>query len=80
VVGLYGGSLKLSLPLVPMRSVTLRGSYVGELRELKELVEVIKQGNTKLIPVKKQALETANQAMSDLRAGKVNGRIVLIPN
>ena len=50
------------------------------LRELKELVEVIKQGNTKLISVKKQALETANQAMSDLRAGKVNGRIVLIPN
>ena len=80
VVGLYGGSLKLSLPLVPMRSVTLRGSYVGELRELKELVDIIKQGSTKLIPVKKQGLETANQAMSDLRAGKVNGRIVLIPN
>ena len=39
MVGLYGGSLKLSLPLVPMRSVTLRGSYVGELRELKELVQ-----------------------------------------
>ena len=80
VVGLYGGSLKLSLPLVPMRSVTLRGSYVGELRELKELVDIIKKGSTKLIPVKKQGLETANQAMSDLRAGKVNGRIVLIPN
>ena len=80
VVGLYGGSLKLSLPLVPMRSVTLRGSYVGELRELKELVDIIKQGSTKLIPVKKQGLETANQAMSDLRSGKVNGRIVLIPN
>ena len=80
VVGLYGGSLKLSLPLVPMRSMTLRGSYVGELRELKELVNIIKSGKIKLIPVKKQGLETANQAMSDLRSGKVNGRIVLIPN
>ena len=79
VVGLYGGSLKISLPLVPMRSITLRGSYVGELRELKELVNIIKSGKIKLIPVKKQGLETANQAMSDLRAGKVNGRIVLIP-
>ena len=79
VVGLYGGSLKMSLPLVPMRSITLRGSYVGELRELKELVEIIKSGKIKLIPVKKQDLETANQAMSDLRAGKVNGRIVLVP-
>ena len=80
VVGLYGGSLKLSLPLVPMRSVTLRGSYVGELRELKELVDIIKIGKTKLIPIKKQDMATANQAMSDLREGKVNGRIVLIPN
>ena len=80
VVGLYGGSLKLSLPLVPMRSMTLKGSYVGELRELKELVNIIKSGTIKLIPVKKQGLETANQAMSDLRAGKVNGRIVLTPN
>ena len=79
VVGLYGGSLKMSLPLVPMRSITLRGSYVGELRELKELVEIIKSGKIKLIPVKKQDLETANQAMADLRAGKVNGRIVLVP-
>ena len=80
VVGLYGGSLKLSLPLVPMRSMTLRGSYVGELRELKELVNIIKSGKIKLIPVKKQGLETANQAMSDLRSGKVNGRIVLVPD
>ena len=79
VVGLYGGSLKLSLPLVPMRSITLKGSYVGELRELKELVNIIKSGKIKLIPVKKQDLETANQAMLDLRSGKVNGRIVLIP-
>ena len=79
VVGLYGGSLKMSLPLIPMRSTILRGSYVGELRELKELVDIIKSGKVELIPVKKQDLETANQAMSDLKAGKVNGRIVLIP-
>jgi len=62
-----------------MRSITLKGSYVGELRELKELVEIIKLGNTKLITIKKQDLDTANEAMADLRAGKVNGRIVLIP-
>ena len=48
-------------------------------QKLKELVEIIKSGKIKLIPVKKQDLETANQAMADLRAGKVNGRIVLVP-
>ena len=50
------------------------------IRELRELVNIIKSGKIKLMPVKRQDLSTANQAMSDLRAGKVNGRIVLIPS
>ena len=79
VVGLYGGSVSLSLPLIPMRSLNLKGSYVGELKELKELVGIIKSGSVKLINVKRQKLETANEAMNDLKNGKVNGRIVLCP-
>tara|TARA_B100001778_G_C18591830_1_gene632650 strand:+ start:815 stop:1858 length:1044 start_codon:yes stop_codon:yes gene_type:complete len=79
VVGLYGGSISLSLPLIPMRSLNLKGSYVGELKELKELVEIIKSGSVKLINVKPQKLDTANEAMNDLKNGKVNGRIVLCP-
>ena len=79
VVGLYGGSISLSLPLIPMRSLNLKGSYVGELKELKELVEIIKSGSVKLINVKPQKLDTANEAMNDLKNGKVNGRIVLYP-
>ena len=79
VVGLYGGSVSLSLPLIPMRSLNLKGSYVGELIELKELVGIIKTGSVKLINVKRQKLDTANDAMNDLKNGKVNGRIVLCP-
>ena len=79
VVGLYGGSVSLSLPLIPMRSLNLKGSYVGELNELKELIDIIKSGSVKLINVKTQKLESANEAMNDLRNGKVNGRIVLCP-
>ena len=62
-----------------MRSLNLKGSYVGELKELKELVEIIKSGSVKLINVKPQKLDTANEAMNDLKNGKVNGRIVLCP-
>ena len=51
----------------------------GELKELKELVEIIKSGSVKLINVKPQKLDTANEAMNDLKNGKVNGRIVLYP-
>jgi len=79
VVGLYGGSLSLSLPLIPMRSLNLKGSYVGELSELKELIDIIKNGSVKLINVKTQKLSTVNEAMNDLRNGKVNGRIILQP-
>ena len=79
VVGLYGGSLSLSLPLIPMRSLNLKGSYVGELSELKELIDIIKNGSVKLINVKTQKLSTVNEAMNDLRNGEVNGRIILQP-
>jgi len=79
IVGLYGGSLSLSLPLIPMRSLNLKGSYVGELSELKELIDIIKNGSVKLINVKTQKLSTVNEAMNDLRNGKVNGRIILQP-
>ena len=79
VVGLYGGSVSLSIPLIPMRSLNLKGSYIGELSELKELIDIIKSGSVKLINVKTQKLNTANEAMNDLRNGKVNGRIILQP-
>jgi D-arabinose 1-dehydrogenase-like Zn-dependent alcohol dehydrogenase len=79
VVGLYGGSISLAIPLIPMRSLKLIGSYVGELNELKELINIIKNGSIKLINIKTQKLSTANDAIKDLRNGKVNGRIVLEP-
>jgi len=62
-----------------MRSLNLKGSYIGELSELKELIDIIKSGSVKLINVKTQKLNTANEAMNDLRNGKVNGRIILQP-
>ena len=79
VVGLFGGSLSLPIPLISMRSLNLKGSCVGELNELKELIDIIKNGSVKLINVNTQKLSTANEALSDLRNGKVNGRIVLQP-
>ena len=77
--GLYGGSLSISLPLIPMRSINIKGSYVGELKELKDLVELINSKNVELIKVTKQDLKTANDAMKKLRNGEVDGRIVLEP-
>ena len=79
IVGLYGGALPLSLPLVPQRSLTLQGSYVGTLEELHAVVALGRAGKIPPIPLDRRPLEAAPAAMADLRAGRVRGRIILQP-
>jgi len=77
VVGLFGGDITLSLPLLVLRAINLRGSYVGNLGELKELIELVKQGKVRAMPVEAVPMAQANAALDRLRAGKVRGRLVL---
>lgn len=79
VVGLFGGSLDLALPLLPLRSITLQGSYVGSLAELQELVAMARSKGVPDIPVQLRPLERAQESLDDLQAGRVVGRVVLQP-
>jgi D-arabinose 1-dehydrogenase-like Zn-dependent alcohol dehydrogenase len=79
IVGLYGGKLSLVLPLVPLRPITIMGSYVGTLREMNELLDLIRAGHVTPIPITERPLSEANAALEDLQAGKVVGRTVLRP-
>jgi propanol-preferring alcohol dehydrogenase len=79
ICGLMGGDITLSLPVIPMRPLTLQGSYVGTLEELKELVGLVRRTRMKPIPVQRRPLADANAAMQDLIAGKVVGRTILVP-
>ena len=79
LVGLYGGELKLPLVYFPLRGMGIRGSYVGSLPELKELVALAQKGTLKPIKVTRRKLQEASAALGDLKAGKVVGRIVLVP-
>jgi D-arabinose 1-dehydrogenase-like Zn-dependent alcohol dehydrogenase len=79
VVGLYGGELKLPLVYFPLRGMGIRGSYVGNLPELLELVALAQKGTLKPIKVTPRKLHEASAALMDLRAGKVVGRVVLVP-
>lgn len=79
LVGLYGGELKLPLVYFPLRGMGIRGSYVGSLPELKELVALAQKGTLKPIKVTRRKLQDASAALRDLKAGKVVGRIVLVP-
>jgi len=78
-VGLYGGGITISLPLFPFRSMTLTGSYVGNLRQTKDLIRLAQEGRIEPIPYETRPLDAAPQALQDLEAGRVLGRVVLTP-
>jgi D-arabinose 1-dehydrogenase-like Zn-dependent alcohol dehydrogenase len=79
VVGLFGGAMQMPVPMLPSRVLTIQGSYVGSPRELRELVELVQQKQDLVIPIDRRPLTEANNALNDLRQGKVVGRVVLVP-
>jgi alcohol dehydrogenase, propanol-preferring len=76
-VGLYGGDLVLPLPTVPLRAITIRGSYTGSLRELRDLVDLARSGKVRAMPIERVPHENPNSALDRVRAGDVKGRLVL---
>jgi D-arabinose 1-dehydrogenase-like Zn-dependent alcohol dehydrogenase len=77
VVGLYGGAIQLPTPYLPMRALTLRGSYVGSHADMAELLALVNDKGVPSVPVSVRTLDDVSQALADLRAGKVVGRVVL---
>lgn len=79
IVGLYGEALPLALPRMPIFQLTVQGSYVGDLQDMTELMELVRAGKVPPIPVSTRPLAEANAALQDLVDGKVSGRQVLKP-
>jgi propanol-preferring alcohol dehydrogenase len=79
LVGLFGGGAPWALPLIAMKAITIQGSYVGNLRETQELLDLVREKKIAPIPVTPMALAQANQALVDLQKGKLVGRAVLTP-
>lgn len=80
IVGMYGGAMALPVPMVPQKALSIRGSYVGSLDELKALIGLVQTGKVGQIPYETRPLSSANQSLEDLRDGKVLGRLVLVPD
>jgi len=79
VVGLYGGDVTVSTPFFPLRAMSIQGSYVGSLTEMAELLDLVRRKGAPDLPVGTRPLAAVNDALSDLKAGKVVGRVVLTP-
>ena len=50
-VGLFGGELRLPLPLMAMRALTVQGSYVGTVKDLRALVKLAQGGTLPAMPI-----------------------------
>ena len=79
MVGLFGGGAPWALPLIPMKAITIQGSYVGSLRETQELIDLVRDKKIAPIPVTTVPLNKVDNALNDLKKGKLVGRAVLVP-
>ncbi len=79
IVGLFGGDITVPTPSFPLRAMTIQGSYVGSLTEMAELLDLIRRKGVPDLPVGTRPLAAVNDALNELKAGKVVGRLVLTP-
>lgn len=79
IVGLFGGSFTVPVPMFPFRSWTVQGSMTGRLDELQELLDLGRKGLVQSPPISNRPLAQAGQTVADLKAGRILGRVVLHP-
>ncbi|MCR0981014.1 zinc-binding dehydrogenase, partial [Roseomonas populi] len=76
-VGLFGGEVTVPLPIMAIRALTLQGSYVGSLADLRAVMGLAQTGRLAALPVTTAPMPEANAVLERLRDGKVTGRVVL---
>ncbi|MBM3555372.1 MAG: zinc-binding dehydrogenase [Alphaproteobacteria bacterium] len=79
IVGLFGGTFAVPVPLFPLKSATVMGSYVGSLAEFLELRDLVVSGALPPMPIKTRKLDEINAVMEEMVARKIVGRVVLTP-
>ena len=78
LVGQAGGDFKMPQVWLPQKAVTVRGSQIGNSPQLRKLIDMVRAGKVKQMPIERRQLSGINQAEEDLEQGRVTGRIVFI--
>jgi D-arabinose 1-dehydrogenase-like Zn-dependent alcohol dehydrogenase len=76
-VGLFGGEILLSIAGTILRAITIQGSHLGNVDELKAVVTLAREGKLKPIPIQTRPLSEVSLMLDELKAGKVAGRVVV---
>lgn len=79
IAGLLGGELKIPIPMLPLRSISIIGTFVGSLEEARDMINLVQSGAVSPIPIETRALDQASSTLDDLRKGNIKGRVVLTP-
>ena len=77
LVGLYGGEVPLSLVTTIQRALTIQGSHLGTVVELKEVVALARDGELQPIPIQKRPLSEVSRTLDELKVGEIVGRVVV---
>jgi len=77
LVGLYGGEIPLSLVATIQRALTIQGSHLGSIAELKQVVVLARGSKIKPIPFQKRPLSEVSRTLDELKAGAILGRVVV---
>jgi propanol-preferring alcohol dehydrogenase len=76
LVGLPPGEFPTPIFDVVLKRITIRGSIVGTRKDLAEAIEFAAEGKVRA-HIHKTKLEDINHVFSELKAGKVDGRMVM---
>jgi D-arabinose 1-dehydrogenase-like Zn-dependent alcohol dehydrogenase len=76
LVGLFGGEIPLSIAGTILRAITVQGSHLGSIDELKAVVALARAGKIRPIPIEKRLLPEVSRTLDELKAGSIVGRVV----
>jgi D-arabinose 1-dehydrogenase-like Zn-dependent alcohol dehydrogenase len=76
LIGLFGGEIPLSIAGMILRAMTIQGSHLGSLEELKSVVALARAGKIKPIPIQVRPLAEVSRTLDELKTGGITGRVV----
>jgi D-arabinose 1-dehydrogenase-like Zn-dependent alcohol dehydrogenase len=79
VTGLLGGGFSIAAAMFALKAISIEGIMTGTLKEAQAMLALARAGKIAAIPIEERPLADAQQALDDLRGGRVIGRIALRP-
>src|SRR5256714_874743 len=79
ITGLIGGSFAMPIAMFPLKAMTIEGTMTGTLDEAREMMALARSGKIPPVPIIERPPPAPQASLDDLRAGKIVGRVVLMP-